>query len=186
MGKGLLLKIYHHVSLLSVVSKVFERLDNNGIFNHLEKCVLFSNFQYGFRFSRSTPDLLTVVSNRTVWSFNRSEANQALALDISTSFDRLWHAAFFTILSLIEFQVRYLAFFLLFSATDRVRLFCMGSLHSNIQLMLEFLMSPFLVLYFSYYTLMIILIMLPVILLSMMMILLSNLSVITHLICSNN
>ena len=50
------------VSLLSVVSKVFEKLVNNRIVDHLEKCGLFSDFQYGFRSSLSTADLLTVVS----------------------------------------------------------------------------------------------------------------------------
>ena len=33
------------VSLLSVVSKVFEKLVNNRILDHLEKCGLFSDFQ---------------------------------------------------------------------------------------------------------------------------------------------
>ena len=47
----------------------------------------------------------------------------------------------------------------------------MGSLHKNIQLMLEFLKAPFLVLHFSYYTLMTFLMMLSVILLSLLMIL---------------
>ena len=47
----------------------------------------------------------------------------------------------------------------------------MESLQKNIQLMREFLKCPFLVLHFSYYTLMIFLIMLSVILLSMLMIL---------------
>ena len=42
----------------------------------------------------------------------------------------------------------------------------MGSLHKNIQLMLEFLKAPFLVLHFSYYTLMTFLMMLSVMLLS--------------------
>ena len=62
----------------------------------------------------------------------------------------------------------------------------MGSLHKNIQLILEFPKAPFLVLHFSYYTLMTFLMMLSVILLSMLMILLSILSVIRHLICGNN
>ena len=48
------------VSLLSVVSKVFEKLVNNRVVDHLEKCGLFSNFQYGFRSSRSTANLFTV------------------------------------------------------------------------------------------------------------------------------
>ena len=34
-------KNYHRVSLLSVVSKVFEKLVNNGIVDHLDKCGLF-------------------------------------------------------------------------------------------------------------------------------------------------
>ena len=62
----------------------------------------------------------------------------------------------------------------------------MGSLDKNIQLMLEFLKVPFLILYFSYYILMTFVMMLSVILLSKLMILLSILSVIRHLICGNN
>ena len=42
---------YHPVSLLSVVSKVFEKLVNHKIVYHLERCGLFSYFQYGFRSS---------------------------------------------------------------------------------------------------------------------------------------
>ena len=80
------------VSLLSVVSKVFEKLVNNRIVDHLEKCGLFSDFQYGFRSSRSTADLLTVVSDRIARAFNRSGATRAVTLDISKAFDRVWHA----------------------------------------------------------------------------------------------
>ena len=93
---------------------------------------------------------------------------------------------FFSNLRLIEFQVRYFALFLLFSVIDGFKWFWMGSLHKNIQLMLEFIKAPFLVLLFFCYTLMTFLMMLSVILLSMLMILLSILNVIRHLICSNN
>ena len=85
-------KNYCPVSLLSVVSKVFEKLVNNRIVDHLENCGLFSDFQYGFRSSRSTTDLLTVVSDRIARAFNRSEATRAVSLDISKAFDRVWHA----------------------------------------------------------------------------------------------
>ena len=64
-------KNYHPASLLSVISKVFEKLVNNRIVYHLEKCDLFSDFQYGFRSSRSTADLVTVVSDRIARTFNR-------------------------------------------------------------------------------------------------------------------
>ena len=93
---------------------------------------------------------------------------------------------FFTNVSLMEFQVRYLALFLLFSVIDDFEWFWMESLHKNIQLMLEFLKAPFLVPHFSCYTLMTFLMMLSKILLFMLMILLSILSVIRNVICSNN
>ena len=85
-------KNYHPVSLLSVVSKVSEKLVNNKIVDRLQKCGLFSDFQYDFRSSRSTADLLTVVSDRIARAFNRSEATQAVARDISKAFDRVWYA----------------------------------------------------------------------------------------------
>ena len=44
-------KNYLPVSLLSVVGKVFEKLVNNRIFDHLEKYGLFSDLQYGFKSS---------------------------------------------------------------------------------------------------------------------------------------
>ena len=80
------------VSRLSVVSKVFEKLVNNTIVDHLEKCDLFSDFQYGFRSSRSTADLLTVASDGIARAFNKSGATRAVAFDISKAFDRVWHA----------------------------------------------------------------------------------------------
>ena len=101
---------------------------------------------------------------------------------LSTEFAML---VFFTNLSLIKFQVRYLALFLLFSVTGSFGRFWMGNLHKNIQLMLEVLKGAFLVLHFSYYTLMTLL-MIFAVLLSMLMILLFTLNVIRHLICGNN
>ena len=51
IGERSTAKNYRHVSLLSVISKVFRKLVNNRIVDHLEKCGLFSDFQYGFRSS---------------------------------------------------------------------------------------------------------------------------------------
>ena len=64
LGKGLQQKTF-------VFSEVFE---NNRIVDHLEKSGLFSNFQYRFRSSRSTADLLRFVSDRIAGAFNRSRA----------------------------------------------------------------------------------------------------------------
>ena len=57
-----------------------------------EKCGLFSDFQYGFRSSRSTADLPVVVSDKIARAFNKSRATRAVAPDISKALDRDWHA----------------------------------------------------------------------------------------------
>ena len=71
-----------------MVIKVFEKLVNSRIADHLEKCGLFSDFQYGFRSSQSTSDLLTVVSDRIAKAFNRYGATRV----VSKAFDSVWHA----------------------------------------------------------------------------------------------
>ena len=50
-------------------------------------------------------------------AFNRSGGTEAVALDISKAFDRVWHAVH----AVMEFQVRYLALFLLFHSNRRLR-----------------------------------------------------------------
>ena len=64
VGENSTAKTYRPVSLLFVVSKVFEKLVNNRIIDHLEKCSFFSYFQYDCMSSQSTANLLTVVSDR--------------------------------------------------------------------------------------------------------------------------
>ena len=90
----------------------------------------FSDLQYGFRSTRSTVDLLIVVSDRIARAFNMFRDTRAVALDISK------------------------ALFLLFSVKGSFEWFWMEGLHKNIQLMLEFLKAPFLFQHFSCYTLM--------------------------------
>ena len=126
------------------------------------------------------------MSDRIARAFNRSGATRAVALDISKAFDRVWHAGLLHKLKSYRISGQVFGLFLLLSVIDGFKLFWMENLHKNIQLMLVFLKGLFLVLHFSYYTLMTFLMMLSVILLSMLMILLSTLNVIRHLICGNN
>ena len=86
-------KNYCPVSLLSVVSKVFEKLVNNRIADHLAKCSPFSDIQYGFKSSRSTADCLTVLYDKVV-GFLTDLRLIELQLDISKAFGRVWHASF--------------------------------------------------------------------------------------------
>ena len=121
VGKRSTAKNCHSVSVISVLSKVFEKPVNSRIVDHLEKCGLFSGLPCGFRCSQSISDLLTVVSGRIARDFNRSGATRAVALDISKTFDRVWHAGLFHKLKAHECQVRYLPLFLLLSVSDSLK-----------------------------------------------------------------
>ena len=174
-------KNYHHFILLSVVSSLWRTF--NGIVDNLEKCVLFSDFQFAFRSSQSTADLLTFASDKIARAFFRSGATRAVALDISKGFDRVWYAGIFH--KLKSYRISGQTFGLTSSFLSNIR-FWMVLNEKSSQLMLEFLKGPFLVLLFSYYTLMTFLMMLSVILLSVLMILLHTQSIIRHLIWWNS
>ena len=109
-----------------------------------------------------------------------------LALEISKAFDSVWNVGLLHKLKPLGISGQVFGLTSSFFINDGLQGFWIGSLHKNIQLMLEFLKGPFLVLRFSYYTLMTFLMMLFGILLYMLMILLSILSLISHLTCGNN
>ena len=127
------------------------------------------------------------MSDRIARALNRSGATRAVALGISKDFDGVWHAGLLHKLRFYGIAGQIFGLISYFLSNKRLRGVLDGkSSHKNIQLMLEFLIGLFLVLHFSYHTLMIFLMMLFVILLSMLMILPSTLNVIRHLICGNN
>ena len=91
-------------------------------------------------------------------------------LDISKAFDRDWHASLLHKLKSYGISGQtfsHISFFLNNRRLGMVLMVRMESLHKNFQLMLEILKAPFLVLHFSYYTLIIFLMILSVILLSL-------------------
>ena len=119
VGKRSTAKNYHPVFFLLLV--VFEKFVNNTIVDHLEKSGLFCDFQYGFRSSQSTANLLTVVSDGIARAFNRSELLKLCQLIQPRPFTGFGMLVFFTNLTLIKFQVRHLALFLFFSVIDGLR-----------------------------------------------------------------
>ena len=147
-----------------VSSKVFEKLVNNRIIDHLEKSGLFSDFRMVLRLLHQ------------LQIFSQPYLIELLGLLTDLGLLELWYliyprllagfgmTVYFSNLSLTELQVRYLALFLLFSVIDGFEWFWMESLYKNIQLMLGFLKPPFLDLHVLCYTLMTFLMMLSVIL----------------------
>ena len=53
---------YHPISILPIISKIFESYINDSLTKHLNINDLFSNLQYDFHFSLSNADILTVLS----------------------------------------------------------------------------------------------------------------------------
>ena len=82
---------YRPISIISVISKVFEKYVNDHIISYLEDNKIVSDKQYGFRQTRSSGDLLTYVSH--LWSRALAYHGEtfAIALDISKAFDMVWH-----------------------------------------------------------------------------------------------
>ena len=186
VGERSTAKNYRAVSLLSVVSKVFEKLVNKRIVDHLEKCGLFSDFQYGFRSSQSTADLLTVVSDRIARAFNRSRATGAVVLDISKVFDRAWHTGLLHKLKSHGMLGQIFGLISSFLSNRQLLVVLDGKFSQeypvNAGVPQGSILDPTLFLLYINDFLM----MLSVILLSMLMIRLSTLNVIRHLICGNN
>ena len=179
-------KNYLPVSLLSVLRKVFEKLVNNRIVYHLEKCGLFPDFQYGFRSSRSTADLLTVVSDRIATAINSSVATRAVALGICKAFDRICHAGLLHKRKSYGISGQIFCLISFFLSNRWLRVLLDGKSSQEYPVNAGVRQAPLLILIFSYYTLMTFLMMLSVILLSLLLIILSIPSVIGHMICGNN
>ena len=85
------LKNYRPVSLLSVVSKVMEKIVNKSLMNHMEKRNLLSAHQFGFRSGLGAADLLTSMNHEWLKSLNSGGAVRVLAVDIAGAFDKVSH-----------------------------------------------------------------------------------------------
>ena len=79
------------ISLLSVLSKVMEKLINKPMWKHLENHKLISDRQFGFRAGHSTSDALTYIAQRLSNTINDREEARVVCLDISKAFDSVWH-----------------------------------------------------------------------------------------------
>ena len=82
---------YRPISLLSIMSKLLESVINKRVTRHLTKNNLLCDEQYGFRSSRSTADVLTVITHRVSEALDDGFMTRAVALDISKAFDKVWH-----------------------------------------------------------------------------------------------
>ena len=83
-----------------MISKVFEKLVNNRVVDHLEKCGLI--FSMVSRSSQSMADLLTVVSYRISMALDRFGATSVVVVDIFKALTRFCMLVFLTSSNLME------------------------------------------------------------------------------------
>ena len=92
----------------------------------------FSHFQYGFRSTQQMAGFFTVTSDRITRAFIKSGATQAVALDISKAFDRVWHAGLFHKLKSYGISGQMFGLISFFLSNRLLRVVLMESLYKNI------------------------------------------------------
>ena len=102
---------YRPISLLSVVSKLLERVIAEQLTQHLEDHHLLSPRQFGFRKRRSASDLLLLLTKAWQDSLDSSRPSLVIALDIAGAFDAVWHNGLLAKLEQLGITGRLLALF---------------------------------------------------------------------------
>ena len=82
---------YRPISLLSTISKVFERLLLKRLLPILEKQQIIPEHQFGFRHKHGTPEQCHRIVEIITDAFERKLYCSAVFLDIHQAFDRVWH-----------------------------------------------------------------------------------------------
>ena len=145
----------------------------------------FSWFLEWFRSSQLIVDLLKVVFDRITRASNRSGATRAVALDISKTFDRVWHAGLLQ--NCKSYRISGQIFGLISSFFSNGWLWMVPDRKSSLEYPVNAVVPQGSILGPTLFLLlMTFLVMLSVIFLSVRMVLLSTLSVFRHLTCGDN
>ena len=82
---------YRPISILPVISKVFEKIVHRHIYDHIIGHALLSDKQSGFRRNHSTELQLHYLNQKLHESLDSGNDFTAIYLDISKYFDKIWH-----------------------------------------------------------------------------------------------
>ena len=82
---------YRPISLLPVVSKIFEKLLHKRFSAFFDKHDVIYNNQYGFRKNHSTVHALNTAVSQIVQSLNKNEVVFGIFIDFSKAFDTIQH-----------------------------------------------------------------------------------------------
>ena len=87
----MIISIYRPVSILPVLSKLFERVMYNRLLNFINENKLLYKYQFGFREEHGTDIALIVLIDKIMQAFNEGEIVLGVFLDLSKAFDTVNH-----------------------------------------------------------------------------------------------
>ena len=82
---------YRPISLLPVMSKLFEKLLIKRLKPIIERKNLIRNHQFGFQSKHSTIDQVHRITNIIEQALEEKKVCSALFLDVAQAFDKVWH-----------------------------------------------------------------------------------------------
>ena len=82
---------YRPISILSILSKIIEKLLTNQIQTFMESHHLFTSSQFGFRKARNTTSAINILMEKLYAGYDNSVATQGVFLDFSKAFDTINH-----------------------------------------------------------------------------------------------
>ena len=83
---------YRPISILPILSKIFEKLIYKRFYNFFEDNAIIYNCQFGFRQSHSTVHAIQTAINSVVTSLNGSYHTMGIFIDFSKAFDTIQHS----------------------------------------------------------------------------------------------
>jgi hypothetical protein len=102
---------YRPISLLSCVGKVFESCVYKHVFGYLKENDILTSSQSGFIRGDSAINQLLCIYNDLCSSWDKGTNSQAVYLDITKAFDRVWHRGLLAKLSAVGIRGRLLLWF---------------------------------------------------------------------------
>ena len=82
---------YRPISILSVISKIIEKIVCNQLTDFFNNCEICNNSQYGFRAGRSTETAINLFIGDILSGFDENMVTVAAFLDLSKAFDTVAH-----------------------------------------------------------------------------------------------
>ena len=121
---------YRPISILSVVSKLFEKLVYKQVYSYLENNELLTPFQSGFRKGNSTSTSLLNTTNTWLVNMDQGLINGVIFLDLKKAFDTVDHEILIKKLELYGIKGNSLRWFISY-LSDRTQVCKVGTTTSS-------------------------------------------------------